>query len=227
MKILITGTSSGIGQNLAEDLLQQGQNIVGISRNTVEFTGNYQHYNLDLKDLSEQHLKILAKEQADLDVLILNAGYGEFKELEQFSREQIFAMFQVNILSNILLVKELLPKLRNRKNAKIIFIGSEAAKRGAKKGTIYAATKFALQGFAESLRQEVASSNLAVTIINPGMVKTKFYEKLFFAPGKSVENSIKAADLSKIINLTIALENNLVLDEINLSPMKKNIFFKK
>ena len=70
------------------------------------------------------------------------------------------------------------PKLKRNGNSRVIYMGSEAALRGAKRGSLYCAAKFGLRGFAQSLRQECASSGVHVSIINPGMVNTPWFDRL-------------------------------------------------
>jgi 3-hydroxy acid dehydrogenase/malonic semialdehyde reductase len=235
MKFLITGSSSGIGKELVTHLLKSNHHVIGLARNQQEpysgksiDTSHYYSYDIDFKELEQVTIlsKKINKEHSDIDVIIINAGYGDFKELEQFSEVQIIDMFKVNIISPIFLIKQLLAQLKKGVNKKIIFIGSEAALNGSKKGSIYCATKFALRGFMQSLRQECKNKHIAVTLINPAMVKTNFYDKQKFTHGDAKENYINTSDITKIIDLIINLENNLSLDEINLTNMQKLIKFK-
>ena len=108
--------------------------------------------------------------------MISCCGYGHFAELEQFSFAAMQKMMNVNFLSQALLVKTFIADLKKRQNAKIIFIGSECSLSGQKKGSMYCASKFALRGFSQSLRQECRGSNVAVSLINPGMVDTAFFD---------------------------------------------------
>lgn len=224
MKILITGSSGGIGKNIRDNFLKDKNTVIGLARDHRGFTHkNYISYDIDLSKIT--HIKAIygniAKTHQDIDVVIINAGLGDFKELEQFSDEQVLNLFNVNVVSQILLVKSLIPNLKKQKNKKIIFIGSEAALDGANKGTIYCSTKFALRGFAQSLRKECNKSNVAVTIINPGMVKTDFYENQNFTHGDMMENYILPDNISDLVKLISTSNNNFDIDEINLSPMKK------
>ncbi len=227
-KFLITGTSSGIGFYLAKQISIKNK-VIGLARTNQFSHENFTHVNIDLSNITNSIdiAKDLAKQHDDIDIIIINAGFGMFKELEQFSGDQIIELFNVNIISQVILLKYLLPNLRKRKNAKIIFMGSETALLGAKKATIYAATKFALRGFAQSLRAEVKKDNLAVTIINPGIVASDFYKNLAFTYADEQDNKINIEDIFALINLICELDNNLVIDEINLTPMKKNIRYKK
>jgi short-subunit dehydrogenase len=107
----------------------------------------------------------------------------------------------------------------------LIYLGSEAALNGAKKGSVYSASKFALRGFAQSIREETAKNNIAVTILNPGMIRGKFFDNKNFRPGKDEENAIKASDVAKLISFILEDRKGMILDEINLSQTKKVIDF--
>ena len=108
----------------------------------------------------------------------------------------------------------------------IIFIGSEAGLIGAKNGSLYCAAKFGLRGFTESLSKDVASKNIRVSIINPGMVRTNFFENLNFEPAKDKQNAINLEDISSTVVYILNLSRNTIVDEINISPSKKAIKFK-
>jgi len=226
-KFLITGSSSGVGKYLTENLLEQN-NVVGIARRNNFKHINYHHITLDLAKVSlvTDKAKQIAKEHEDINHIIINAGFGYFKELDQFSEKQIIELFNVNIISQIILLRFLLSNLRKQKNSKIIFIGSEAALNGAKKATIYAATKFAMRGFAQSLRAELKQDNIAVTMLNPGVMDSDFYKNLDFTFATEKANKINLKDIFMLIDLICKLDNHMVIDEINLTPMKNHIKYK-
>ena len=219
MKIFITGASKGIGKELALDFLEQGDEVVGLSRSLNIEHKNYFHYESDLKKLDSGIYKEIAKEQQDLDVIIINAGYGVFKELEQFSDIELVELMNVNFINQAILLKYLLPNLKKNKKGKIIFIGSEAALQGAKKGSIYAASKFALRGFAQSLRAECNVQNITVSLINPAMVKSDFYDELSFRHGERKENYIEVSEVVEAVNFVLGGNSNV--DEINITALSK------
>ena len=121
----------------------------------------------------------------------------------------------------------LLPVMKRQKTGRIIFIGSESALNGKKYGSLYSSCKFGLRGFSKSIREECANSNIKVTIINPGMVETPFFEKLNFSPGTNVGEFIESSDIGRIILNILNFGDGTVIDEINLSPLKKVIKFDK
>ncbi len=227
-KIIISGTSSGIGRAIALHMLSLGHQVIGLSRRPLIFANemnNYQHYLIDFADIANTEccLAEIKKQHSDVEIIIGNAGYGRFGTLEQFSTQQIWHLLQVNFLGQVLLVKTFLPQLKRQRKGKIILMGSEAALSGAKQGSIYCASKFALRGFCQSLRHECSSAGVAVTLINPGFVDTPFFASLNFAPGLQPENALQAEDVADTVAHLINLENHYVVEEINLQPLNKKI----
>ena len=227
-KILITGTSRGIGSAIKSHFIKKGDQVVGISRTKIDNQENYFHHNIDLSKINElsNSLKPIIKYHNDINILILNAGFGIFKEIDQFSEDEIFNVLNVNLYANIIICKLILPILRQQKNSKIIFLGSESALSGQAKGTIYCASKFGLRGFALSLMQELRKNLIQVSIINPGFVKTNFFDNLNFTHNDNPHNYININEIIKIIELNIELGNHCLIEEINLQPYKKVIIKK-
>ena len=113
------------------------------------------------------------------------------------------------------------------KLADLIFIGSEAALVGSRKGSIYCASKFALRGFSQALRDECAKSSVRVSLINPGMVKTDFFQTLTFKPGEHESQHLLAEDVADAVSYIINARKGIIIDEINLNPANNVIQFKK
>lgn len=230
--ILITGASKGIGRAISDKLLTAGYLVTGIARNfNDEQTGNpdFTSYSVDLGDLAGLPAKLEELKQGGVNpaTLILNAGTGLFASLEEFSYQQIQALMDLNFTSHAFIVRCFLPEMKKAGAGNIIFIGSDAGLRGSKKGSIYCAAKFALRGFAQALRAECAKSNISVSIINPGMTKTDFYNNLDFEPGDAIENTIDLEALTDCVELILNTRAGAVIDEINISPLKHVINFKK
>ena len=106
-------------------------------------------------------------------------------------------------------------------------MGSEAALTGKKKGTLYSAAKFGLRGFAQALRDEVGTSGVGVSVINPGLVRTPFFDNLDFEPGDRENNAIAPEDIAKIVLELLGTRSGTIIDEINLSPGSHSINFKQ
>ena len=229
--VLVTGSSSGIGYEITLKLLDLGAKVIGIARNHDRSkleNKNYTTYKCDVS--AHQKLEILLKQilkkHPQINCLISNAGYGDFGPLENFSTLQIKNFIATNLTSHIVMTKLLLPHFKRIKIGDIIFIGSEAGLLGAKNGSLYCTAKFGLRGFSEALSKDVANKNIRVSIINPGMIRTDFFENLNFEPGNDEENAINIKDVSSTVAYILDLSRNTIVDEINLSPLKKAIKFK-
>ena len=224
--VLVTGSSSGIGYEITLKLLDLGAKVIGIARNHDRSklkNKNYTTYKCDVS--AHQKLEILLKQilkkHPQINCFISNAGYGDFGPLENFSTLQIKNFIATNLTSHIVMTKLLLPHFKRIKIGDIIFIGSEAGLLGAKNGSLYCTAKFGLRGFSEALSKDVANKNIRVSIINPGMIRTNFFENLNFEPGNDEENAINIKDVSSTVAYILDLSRNTIVDEINLSPLKK------
>lgn len=226
--IVVTGASSGIGRETVGQLLDAGHKVIGMAR---DFTKNsiqsddFQSITLDFADIEacEANLKRLSKNLTGITDLVCCAGVGRFGSLEEFSFAQIKALMEVNFISQAYVVRAFVPQLKQHGRGSIIFVGSEAALTGSRRGSVYCASKFAMRGFAQALREECGGNGVRVGIVNPGMVKTPFFDELDFAPGASAENYIEPADVATAIVWMLNSRAETVIDEINLSPLKKVI----
>lgn len=228
---LITGASSGIGLATTKLLLAQGYRVIGVSRRDISADLNHENYqsmSIDLSKLDqlESALQKLLKNES-IDCLINAAGQGHFGSIEQFSVQQIDASLRLNLSSAMVLCRSLLPPMRHRRQGQIIFIGSESALNAGSKGALYSAAKFGLRGFSQALRGDCASDGIRVSLVNPGMVRSPFFDDLSFAPGKDAENVIEVGDVADTIWQILQSSSNIVIDEVNLSPRVKSIDFNK
>jgi 3-hydroxy acid dehydrogenase / malonic semialdehyde reductase len=230
--VLVTGASSGIGRAIARNLLQQGHQVLGVSRNCGRFTRDVEGFTPVQMDLSQTHelpatLRELEHRFPELDAVVFSAGRGQFGALEQFSYQQIEALMTLNFTSQVFLTRALLPALKHKARGDLIFIGSEAALKGSRKGAVYCASKFAMRGFTQALREECSKSNVRVCLINPGMVKTPFFEQLSFEPGDAEEHYLLPEDVAEAVSYVLNSRAQMVIDEINLNPLNKVVKFKK
>ena len=228
--ILVTGSSSGIGRATAEALLAEGATVTGLARNHDKFQSKSKRYNpntLDVMNLDTLpgYLLDLLTSHPNIDGLVSNAGYGTFHGLENYSPKQISSYISDNLTSHMVITRILLPHFKTQNKGDIIFIGSEAALVGGKKGSLYCTSKFGLRGFSQAIREESADKNIRITLINPGMVRTPFFEDLDFSPGDRAENAIEPQDLAHTICSVLSMRSGTVVDEINLTPLKKVVSF--
>ena len=229
--VLVCGAGSGIGRAIARRFLTQGHQVIGLSRDKRKFVKAHPDFTaveLDLARLPDIPVvaKHLQNEFPDLDAVVFAAGYGQFGGLEQFSYPQIEKLLTVNLTAQIFLTRALLPKLKQKPYSNLIYIGSEAALKGSRNGTVYCAGKFALRGFTQALRDECGKSGVRVSLINPGMVDTAFFDPLAFAPGKLPSQALQADDIADAASYILHAGPHCAIDEINLTPPSKVIEFK-
>ena len=229
-KVLVTGSSDGIGRSITLSLLKSGAKVIGLARDHSKFnpeTKNYIKYKTDFsnEEILLNTIAKIIKNHKDLDCLVSNAGFGKFGTLETFSTKEINDFIFTNLTSHMILTNKILPHLKKIRKGNIIFIGSESALKGGKNGSLYSAAKFGLRGFSQSIREESCSKNIHVSLINPGMVRTSFFNNLDFMPGEDKSNAIEPDDIGKIIIDILSTRSGSVIEEINLSPLKKVIKF--
>jgi 3-hydroxy acid dehydrogenase / malonic semialdehyde reductase len=224
---ILTGASRGIGRAIAEKLIAKGDSVVGIGRKFEWESPLLRQICLDLSDLTNlpKALESLKKEVGSINGIICSAGRGRFGSLEEFSYAQIRELVDLNFLSQVYLIKAFLPLLKEKKEGDILVIGSESALNGKRRGSIYCSSKFALRGFCQALREECASSSIRVTLINPGMVKTAFFDTLSFSCGEEPNEHLLPEDVAEIALHVLTSRAGTVFDEINLSPQKKKLIF--
>ena len=229
--VLVTGASSGIGRAVCEKLLEEGYAVIGISRSIEDKVLNHDHFTAlacDLRDLEQtaQKIKLLLKSRQDISGIVFCAGAGYFGHLEQLDFKKIQALIELNLLSPMYLSKLIIPYFKARSSGRLLFIGSEAALHGTKKGTAYCASKFGLRGFVQALSAECRQAGLNVSLINPGMVNTPFFDELDFKPGADPSNHVPVNSVAESVYNILCSDSNVVVEELNLMPRNRVVAFK-
>ncbi|HEX7400490.1 MAG TPA: SDR family oxidoreductase [Candidatus Limnocylindrales bacterium] len=180
---LITGVSSGFGRHLTEQLLERGDRVVGTVRDTGKVSDLAEHHPdafrtevLDMTDAPAIHA-LVARAFAELrriDVIVSNAGYGLFGAAEELTDAQVEHIVATNLLGPIHLVRAALPHLRGQGGGRIVQISSYGGQVAFPGNSLYHATKWGIEGFVESVAQEVASFGIGMTIVEPGGARTEF-----------------------------------------------------
>jgi len=179
-KIIITGGSSGIGKATAKRLTKLGANVLITGRSQVRLQKvadqigcAYIEADVSKQDQVDKIFDwVKSNWNNQLDVLINNAGLGEFASVEDTAMESFYRVFGVNIFGPIMMVKKALPLMKEKKSGSIINIAATSSIKGFANGSAYSASKFALRGFTQSLQEEVRRHNIRVFLVNPSEVST-------------------------------------------------------
>jgi short-subunit dehydrogenase len=184
MRVLLTGATGGIGRVIAQRLLEEGAHTLLVARDEVElrsmvrsfaFAGDRVHAHA--ADLTQQAARaalcdVARQWHGGINVLINNAGLNPFSMYEDLAPEQIDQCLAVNVQAPMHLCRELLPHLKVRESATIVNIGSVFGSIGLPGYVAYSATKFAMRGFSEALRRELADSRVRVKYLAPRATHT-------------------------------------------------------
>ncbi|MBP2562155.1 NAD(P)-dependent dehydrogenase (short-subunit alcohol dehydrogenase family) [Neorhizobium galegae] len=179
----ITGASSGLGLEMTQQLLAQGHRVVATIRRPGALTQLEQTYRerLDVVplDLVEPESISLAVEAAfqqhgRMDVIVSNAGYGLFGAAEELTNEEIDRQIATNLTGSIHLIRAALPLLRRQGGGRIVQVSSEGGQIAYPGFSLYHATKWGIEGFVESVAQEVAPFGIDFIIAEPGPTGTNF-----------------------------------------------------
>jgi NADP-dependent 3-hydroxy acid dehydrogenase YdfG len=184
--ILITGASSGIGKATAIHFQQKGWNVIATMRSPEKDTElkeleNIQLEKLDVLDLVSinQAIQNGIQKFGKIDALVNNAGYGAYGPLESFPRENIVKQFNTNVIGLMDVTRTIIPHFRENKDGVIVNISSIGGQMTFALGSLYHGTKFAVEGFSESLYYEMSQIGVKVKIVEPGMIATDFGGRSF------------------------------------------------
>ncbi len=187
--VAITGASSGIGEQTAYKAAELGASVVLLARSEdklaaaasrIERTTGLRplYFGLDVSDPGqvERVFTTIYKQAGRIDILVNNAGFGIFEEFEKVPLDEVKKMFDVNVFGVIACTGMVLPHMKEQKSGHIINVASQAGKLATPKSSAYSATKHAVLGLTNSLRMEAAPYGIHVTAVNPGPIKTNFFE---------------------------------------------------
>jgi len=181
---LITGASSGIGRATVDYFAQRGWNVAATVRDpaksadlTAKNSKNLAVLRLDVTDAAaiEQAVAGTVARFGKIDVLVNNAGYALFGPFEAASPEQIERQFATNVFGLMNVTRAVLPHLRAQKSGTIVNVASVGGRLTFPLYSSYHATKWAVEGFSESLHYELAPLGIRVRIVEPGPIRTDFY----------------------------------------------------
>lgn len=206
---LITGASSGLGRIMTEKLLARGDRVVATVRKTDAL--------IDLQRHHEDRLQVIALDVTDtqairtavanafdqigrIDVVVSNAGYGLFGAAEELTDEQIDRQIATNLTGSIQFIRTVLPYLRQQGGGRIVQVSSEGGQIAYPNFSLYHATKWGIEGFVESVAQEVAPFGIDFIIAEPGSTATNFGAALDKAVPMDVYDATPAGDIRRAIS---------------------------
>lgn len=194
---LVTGSSSGIGLETALSLARDGYVTFASMRNLGK-TGELEHaakkenlaieiieLDVDKEESIISAIKKVIAKYGRLDVLVNNAGYGQFGCTEDVSVDDFRKQFETNFFSVVRIIQEVAPIMRKQNSGNIINISSVAGRIGLPGSTAYISSKFALEGLGECLRYELGQFGIKTTLIEPGVIKTNFFNSMKISESKS------------------------------------------
>ena len=180
---LITGANSGFGRHLSEQLLSRGDRVVGTYRAagsvgdlSSRWPATFRAAHLDVTDpagitaVVDDAWRALGR----IDVVVSNAGYGLMGAAEELTDEQVEHQIATNLTGSIRLIRAALSHLRRQGGGRILQISSVGGQVAFPGGSLYHATKWGVEGFADALAGEVAPFGIGVTIVEPGGARTNF-----------------------------------------------------
>ncbi|QMW06206.1 oxidoreductase [Spirosoma foliorum] len=180
----VTGASKGLGLSLVKQLLEQGFQVAATSRNKDDLrravsvdNESFLPLAVDLKTETsvDQAINATIAQFGHIDVVVNNAGYGLLGSLEELTDREARENFDVNVFGSLNVIRAVMPHLREQQSGHIFNISSIGGFTGNFPGFgIYCATKFAVEGFSESLAAEAKAFGINVTIVSPGYFRTDF-----------------------------------------------------
>lgn len=236
---LISGGTSGIGKAVVLQLLQEGYNVVTFSRSAEkvnalkeELSGRYEDERFlvmegdvtDEGDITSVVDEVVKKFGA-IDVLVNNAGIGYFTACDDIDVKKFQAMLNINLTGLVSLTAKVAPVMKKNKSGLIINISSTSGKR-ATPSQLYSATKFAVTGYSESIREELRLHNIKVTTVYPGMVMTDFFdvaedwdERVEKWNGK-IPTMLAAEDIARAISYVCSQPEHVLVEDLTAIPFR-------
>lgn len=188
--VVVTGGSAGLGEQICYEAAKKGAIVVVCARRTNLITKVREQcealsgrkafaFPLDIADPTSIDVifEKIQTEVGSIDILVNNAGFGIFEDFVEIKMALAKKMFEVNILGMMLFTQKAAIQMIQQGHGHIINIASMAGKMATAKSTVYSATKFAVLGFSNALRLELKPAGIQVTTVNPGPIRTEFFEK--------------------------------------------------
>jgi NAD(P)-dependent dehydrogenase (short-subunit alcohol dehydrogenase family) len=202
----ITGSSTGFGRLLAEEVLKAGENVVATARRVEQvgdleqkYPGHALSLPLDVTKQAEVDAAVAKTLErfGRVDVLVNNAGYGLTGAMEEISDEELEAVYATNVFGLVRVTRAVLPQLRRQRSGHILNLSSIGGLTASPGWGPYQSTKFAIEGMSEALAQEVAPLGIHVTLIEPGPFRTDFLGRSGVEAAKKIEDYAATAEFAR------------------------------
>jgi NAD(P)-dependent dehydrogenase (short-subunit alcohol dehydrogenase family) len=182
--LLLTGSSSGIGRATAIHFAERGWNVLATMRTPAKAHESLKRPNVHLLPLDVTDPDSIRAAVAEavsrhggIDVLVNNAGYGLVGPFEATTPEQVSRQFATNVFGLMDVTREVIPHLRERRSGLVVNVASMGGRITFPLYSVYHATKWAVEGFSEALNYELAEHGVRVKIVEPGPIRTDFYDR--------------------------------------------------
>jgi NAD(P)-dependent dehydrogenase (short-subunit alcohol dehydrogenase family) len=198
----ITGSSTGLGRALTEELLKQGYRVAATARNPAVLLPVKQKFGelvitpqLDVThpDQVRSAVQETMSHFGGIDVVVNNAGYGLIGAIEEVTDPEIRDQFETNFFGALDVIRAVLPVFRKVRSGHFLNVSSIAGFRGNAGSGLYNATKFALEGLSEALAKEAAPAGVRITIVEPGPFRTDFGGRSIHITGKVIDDYVSTA----------------------------------
>ncbi len=233
MKIsVITGATSGLGFELAKEMVKKGKNIIIIGRREEKLKEALEElsiinpeikvipYKMDISKENEinDFVKYLDQKSYEIEFLFNNAGLGVFGKIETITMEKIETVFGANLIGLIMITSKIASYMKENKNlSRIVNILSTAALKGKGGESLYCASKWGALGFLKALTEELKEDNIEVLNIYPGGMNTEFWEKTSLSI--NTEKFMTAKDVAvRIVDLSLDL--SILVSDITINRAK-------
>ena len=219
-KVLITGASGGIGSAICDKfnefkfkLVLTSSSQENLERLKSKYGNSHSYFHIDLSnfDSLEENLNLIKNSHKDISVIVNNAGTTDDGLLLRMKNSQWNRVLDINLTSNFLIIKNLLPNMISNKNGKIIGISSVVAISGNPGQSNYVASKSGMIGLYKSIALEVASRNINVNLVSPGFIISPMTDKLNDVQKNKILDNIpmkKFGEPTDIANLVYFLSTN-------------------